>query len=104
MPSRASASEVAYSPRAVADLAEIGGYLAQRNPRAAAAVEQRIRIIVELVAQFPASGRILEERTVVRVIPLGNYPYRIFYTTSGDELIVLHIRHGAREPIDPREL
>ena len=95
---------IAYSPRAVTDLAEIGDYLAERNPNAAAAVEQRIRTIVELIALFPASGRMLEERTAVRVIPLGNYPYRIFYTTSGDELIILHIRHGAREPVDPIDL
>ena len=87
---------IAYSPRAVTDLAEIGDYLAERNPNAAAAVEQ--------LALFPASGRMLEERTAVRVIPLGNFPYRIFYTTSRDEMIVLHIRHGARAPIDPSEL
>jgi plasmid stabilization system protein ParE len=95
---------IAYSPRAVTDLAEIGDYLAERNPRAATAVEQRIRTIVELITRFPASGRVLEERTAVRVIPLGNYPYRIFYTTAGDEMIILHIRHGAREPIDPNQL
>jgi len=51
---------IAYSPRAVTDLAEIGDYLAERNPNAAAAVEQR--------------------------------------------MIILHIRHGARAPIDPSEL
>lgn len=95
---------IVYSPRAVTDLAEIGDYLAERNPRTAAAVEQRIRTIVELIARFPASGRVLEERTAVRVIPLGNYPYRIFYTAAGDEMIILHIRHGAREQIDPSQL
>ncbi|HEX9753137.1 MAG TPA: type II toxin-antitoxin system RelE/ParE family toxin [Methyloceanibacter sp.] len=95
---------ISYSPRAVADLAEIGGYLAERNSRAAAAVEQRIRIIIELVGQYPASGRVLEERPGVRAIPLGNYPYRIFYTVFGNELIILHIRHTAREPIDPSRL
>ena len=85
-------------------MAEIGDYLAERNPNTAAAVEQRIRTIVELIALFPASGRLLEERTAVRVIPLGNFPYRIFYTTSGDEMIILHIRHGARATIDASEL
>ena len=94
---------VAYSPRAVTDLAEIGDYLTERSPAAAAAVEQRIRIIVELAALFPASGRVLEGRATVRVIPLGQYPYRIFYTVSGSEILVLHIRHSAREPVDPGE-
>jgi toxin ParE1/3/4 len=67
-------------------------------------VEQRVRMVVELVAHFPASGRRLEQRPSVSVIPLGNYPYQIFYTTAGDELIVLHIRHSARKPLDPSEL
>lgn len=93
-----------YSPRAALDLAEIGHYLAERSPTGAVAVERRIRTVIELIAQFPASGRIVHARPDVSVIPLGNYPYRIFYTASGDELIILHIRHSARKPIDPGEL
>ncbi len=96
--------KIAYSRRAVRDLAEIGDYISERNPSAATAIAQRIRTIVELVARFPASGRTLEERTSVRVIPLGNYPYRLFYTVSGGELIILHIRHSARELVDVDEL
>jgi plasmid stabilization system protein ParE len=67
-------------------------------------LEQRIRMVVELVAHFPGSGRRLEQRPSVSVIPLGNYPYRIFYTVSGDEVTILHIRHSARKPLDPDEL
>jgi hypothetical protein len=52
-------------------------------------------MVIELVAHFPGSGR---------VIPLGNYPYQIFYTCSGDELVILHIRHSARKPLDPSDL
>ena len=46
----------------------------------------------------------LEQRSDVRVMPVVRYPYLIFYTVSGDELRILHIRHGARVPIDPDEL
>jgi hypothetical protein len=60
-------------------------------------------MVIGLVAHFPGSGRRLEQRPSVSVIPLGNYPYLIFYTTSGGELVVLHIRHSARKPIDPTE-
>ena len=95
---------IAHSPRAVADLADIGDYISKQNPPAATAVERRIRTIVELIAHFPASGRTLEERPDVRVIPLGIYPYRLFYTASGGELIILHIRHSSREPVDPGKL
>jgi plasmid stabilization system protein ParE len=46
----------------------------------------------------------LEQRPAVRVIPLGRYPYLIFYTIAEDELIILHVRHGARKPVDPGSL
>ena len=35
-------------------------------------------------------------RPAVRVIPLGWYPFLIFYKTMDDELIILHNRHAAR--------
>jgi plasmid stabilization system protein ParE len=86
------------------DIAEIAAYLVERNPSAAAAVEARIRFIAELLAAFPASGRKLEQRPTVRVMPIGQYPYRIFYTVAGEEVVVLHVRHAAREPVDPSDI
>ena len=35
----------------------------------------------------------------VRRLPLGNYPYVIFYTVEADEVVILRIRHGARRPL-----
>jgi addiction module RelE/StbE family toxin len=96
--------KITYSPRAVADLSEIGSYLAERNPNAAAVVERKIHKVIELIAEFPASGRLVGARPAVRVMPLATYPFLIFYTTLENELIVLHIRHAAREPIDPADL
>ncbi|MGH6734570.1 MAG: type II toxin-antitoxin system RelE/ParE family toxin [Methyloceanibacter sp.] len=95
---------IGYSPRAVCDLIDIGDYLAERNPLGAIEIERRIRTVVDLIAAFPNSGRVVEERPSVRAFPLGVYPYLIFYTTTRDEVIILHIRHAAREPIDPSEL
>ena len=88
--------KVTYSARAVADLAEIGSYLAERTPSGAVAVEHRIHTVVELISDFPSSGRMVVARPAVRVIPLGRYPFLIFYKTMDDELIILHIRHAAR--------
>ncbi len=39
-------------------------------------------------------------RPGVRVVPLGRYPYKIFYRVSGDAVEILHIHHAAREPWD----
>jgi plasmid stabilization system protein ParE len=67
-------------------------------------VEQRIRRTIGLLSEFPGAGRALAQRLQIRVIPIGRYPYLIFYTLSGDELTLLHIRHAARQPVDPEQL
>lgn len=96
--------KVRYTPRALDDLAEISKYLIERNAPAADAVGTSVRTVVSLLREFPASGRVLERRPTVRVIPLVRYPYLIFYTVTEDEIAVLHVRHGARRPVEPNEL
>ena len=93
-----------YSPRAVRDLAAIGDYLRERSPTGAQAVESKINATIGVLAAFPESGRALTERPQVRVMPVVRYPYLVFYTVSRDELLILHIRHGARVPVAPDEL
>jgi plasmid stabilization system protein ParE len=96
--------KVRYSPRAVQDLAGIADYLAQRSPAGARAVESAIRSTVRLLEAFPGSGRALEQRPAVRVVPVTRYPYLVFYASADDSVVVLHVRHGAREPVGPGEL
>jgi plasmid stabilization system protein ParE len=93
-----------YSARATRDLAEIADYLGARSPKGARSVERRIHKVIDLIATFPGAGRSLDQRPAVRVIPLGRYPYLVFYTLRDDEIVVLHVRHGAREPVDPERL
>ena len=96
--------KIAYSSRAVADIASIADYLIECSPQGALAVERRIREVVNHLAEFPGMGRELAQRPSVRVMPLGRYPYVIFYTARDGELIVLHIRHGSRMPPKSDEL
>jgi plasmid stabilization system protein ParE len=95
---------VIYSTRAIADLIDIADYLKARSPAGARAVELRIHRTIALLEEFPGAGRELGQRPQVRVMPLGRYPYLVFYTVSGEELTVLHVRHGARQPVDPESL
>ena len=95
---------VVYGARALADVIDIAAYLKARSPAGARAVELRIRRTIALLAEFPSAGQALEQRPQVRIMPLGRYPYLIFYTLSGEELTVLHIRHAARQPVDPERL
>jgi plasmid stabilization system protein ParE len=32
----------------------------------------------------------------VRRIPAGRYPYLVYYTVEANEVVILHVRHGAR--------
>jgi plasmid stabilization system protein ParE len=96
--------KITYSPRAVADLTAIADYLVERSPQGALAVERRIREVVDRLAEFPGMGREVAQRKGVRVMPLGRYPYSIFYAAIDDELLVLHIRHASRRPLQSNEL
>lgn len=95
---------VRYSPRAIRDLAGIADYLVERSPRGAQSVDHRIRKTVDLIAAYPGSGRTLEQRRGVRVMPVGRYPYLVFYAVGEDEIVILHVRHGARAPINPDDV
>jgi toxin ParE1/3/4 len=95
--------KVRLDPRAVRDLEDIRAYLIEHSPSGAERVRQHIAQTIERLGDFPLLGRITDE-TNVRVLPLTRYPYLIFYAVLPDTAAVLHIRHGAREPLDPTEL
>lgn len=96
--------KVRYSPRATADIVAIADYLTERNRVAARAVEAAIRKTIDLLGEFPGSGRILKQRSSVRVMPVLRYPYLVFYRIGADEVLIVHIRHGARAPVKPESL
>ena len=96
--------KVRFSPRATEDLIAIADYLRERNSSAARSVEAAVRRTIDLLSEFSGSGRLLTQRRNVRVMPLARYPYLIFYTVLADELLILHIRHGARVPLGPEDL
>jgi toxin ParE1/3/4 len=84
-----------YTRRARADIAEIFKYISQHNMLAATAVVSRIRATSELLAEHPVLGR---QTNVpgVRVFPISRYPFLVYHRVSGDELVVLHVRHARR--------
>jgi addiction module RelE/StbE family toxin len=89
---------VRYTARALGQLAEIFDYIAQHNPRAAHAVQLRIKLSIERLDDFPFAGRITDHPGV-RVLTIVRYPYRVFYRTSdAGDVLVLRIMHAARDP------
>jgi addiction module RelE/StbE family toxin len=91
---------VVYSPRAMRDLQGISAYLVERNPRAATNVLSAIKSSIETLSFFPQIGRLIDN-VGHRRLPVLRYPYLIYYRVAEDELLILHIRHTSRRPIDP---
>jgi hypothetical protein len=47
---------------------------------------------------LPEGAQRLPQRPNVRVVPLGRYPFKIFYMVVDETITILHIRHAARRP------
>ena len=92
--------KIVYTAAALNDLDEIADWLAIHYPTIAPAVERRIRAIVTRVGRWPESARRSAGRPSVRVVPVGRYPYKIFYRVTADTVEILHVHHTARQPWD----
>ena len=89
--------KVRYTPRAIANLDAIFSYIDQSSPAGALRVKSRIQQLIEGLADFPLAGRETGFRKM-RVLVAGRFPYLIFYRVIGQEVQIIHIRHGARRP------
>jgi toxin ParE1/3/4 len=92
-----------YTPRALADLTAIEAYISQRNPAAARRVLAAIKSAIDDPEQFPRLGLPIDSENRFR-LPIGRFPYLVFYRLTETEILILHVRHAARRPIDPAAL
>jgi toxin ParE1/3/4 len=90
-------AKVCYARRAISDLIGIGDYIREHNPRAADAVADRIMTSIAQLAAFPFIGRPTDDGEM-RVLPIGRYPYIVFYEVIKSEVVVHHTRDGRRRP------
>jgi toxin ParE1/3/4 len=90
--------KVRYTATALRELDELLAYIADRNTTAAASIRARVEALVEQLSNFPFLAQETELKGI-RSVPLGSYPYNIFYTVEADEIVILRIRHGARRPL-----
>ena len=94
---------VRYTPRAFSDLESIRSYIDRYNPVAARRVIAVIERIVIRLGDFPYSGQRSDELDA-RVAYSTRYPYRIYDRVVSNEVLILHIRHAARRPVERGEL
>ena len=90
-----------YAPRAIRDLRHIGAYLSQYSPSGARRPLGEIKATLEILAEIPRIGRLIDAAGHRR-IPVIRCPYAIYYRIDRDNGLVLHIRHTARKPIEPK--
>jgi toxin ParE1/3/4 len=86
---------VRYTPRARSDLQSILRYIDERSPRGAGSLKRAVRKTIELIAEFPESGRLTGEQAT-RVLPAGRYPYLIYWAIKENEIWLVHIRDARR--------
>jgi plasmid stabilization system protein ParE len=91
--------KVHFTAPARADLESLGTYISLHYPAIAPRVEARIRAIIAHIEQWPESAPVVSQRPGVRMMPVGRYPYKIYYRVEGDRLEILRIRHTAQRPI-----
>lgn len=87
-----------YAPQARNDIADIHAYISEHNPRAAIDVVRAIRATASLLARHPGVGRDTDIDGI-RVLAVARYPYLVYHSIFGDDLIVVHVRHGSRSAL-----
>jgi toxin ParE1/3/4 len=85
-----------WDARAVQDIRQIRSYItAHGSPTAAERVRRHLRGRVYRLLTHPFIG-VVSTNPHIRTLPPTRYPYRIYYTVQGDDVVILHIRHTAR--------
>jgi plasmid stabilization system protein ParE len=92
-----------FDDRALDDLRQIRSYIAERSPSGAERVRHHIVHTIDNLTDFPFLGKATDEPRV-RILVMTKYPYLVFYSVVKDKVVILHIRHAARQPIDPATL
>lgn len=90
-------AEVVWPDAASEQLDQIIAYIEIFDPTAAARIGERLVALADSLSQFPERGRPVGDgkRELVTVSP-----YILRYRVSGDQVLILGVRHGARDVVD----
>lgn len=89
--------KIEWTEPAVSDLEMVRDYIAKDSEFYALRFVERIFEVLEKVAVFPKSGRIVPEAEDNSIREIFFYSYRIMYRIKDDSILVLTIIHGARD-------
>jgi plasmid stabilization system protein ParE len=88
-----------FTQRALSDLSEIVGHIAQDDDDAASRFGVALLDHVDLLGRFPRMGNTVRKRSRVR--KLVHSPILVYYQVHEEKRLVevLHFRHGSRKPL-----
>ncbi len=89
--------KLVYTPQALAELDAVLGHIESHSPRGGGRVKHRIRATLDLLLRYPLAGRSTSVAGLHRIV-VTPYPYLVFYRPSEVEVVVIAIRHAARDP------
>jgi plasmid stabilization system protein ParE len=102
---------VIISPEAEADLRKIGSYLRRDNPGLARAwlkgARQRIKTLAQHPERCPHAPETASFIEPIRELFYGHGnrgTYRTLFVARDNTVFVLHVRHGAMQPLKPNDL
>ena len=90
--------KVRFSSTALRQIDEALSFIAQRSPRAASRLSERIQSITALVQEHPEAAQVTSRQKVRRAV-LSPFPYALFYRVTQNDIVVLRLRHVARRPL-----
>jgi len=97
---------VIVTPKAADDIRQEHGWLQERNPRAAEDWLAGMRKLILGLALMPESHAVAPESTefdveIRRALHGRSTRWRVYFTISGGDVQVLHVRHGRRSDWQP---
>lgn len=91
-----------YTPEALIELEATLDYITAQSPHGARRIQQRIKDLTELLCSHPFAGQATEEPGLRRLFATP-YPYALYYQLSPEDVVIVAVRHTARDAASDAE-
>lgn len=89
--------KVRFTPEALVEFRDVLEYIEGQSPQGAINVSARIQRVLANLTEHPFGGTMTSLADMRRIV-VKPYPYLIFYLVEDQEIVVVGIRHAARDP------
>ncbi len=89
-------AKVKWLPHAKSDIKRLHAFLKEKNPKAASAAIEAIRVSARKLAFFPEVGRPMDDDTGRRELlaAVGQGGYVLRYLLEGDDVVIIRVWHA----------